>query len=140
MNRLTERNKHGVAVIRPDATSLLERNPVARLADYEDTGLTPEEIIVLKTEIPALKETDRIERETLRRFDCLDMEALAAKYTQVKAELDEAVSVILNMFERDENGVLCCFCSPHSCTGEEGVCIPTWNGHRRGHQKGGEIQ
>lgn len=51
MDRLTERDKHGVAVLREGRlTGTLQDNPVARLADYEDTGLTPEEVIELKKE------------------------------------------------------------------------------------------
>lgn len=48
MERLTERNKHGIAVMRLDlpwGTSMVDR-----LAAYEDTGLTPAEIATLKAE------------------------------------------------------------------------------------------
>lgn len=50
MDRLTERNKHGVAVMRFDLPVGLDRNPVARLADYEDTGFMPAEVVALKAE------------------------------------------------------------------------------------------
>lgn len=51
MERLTERDKNGVAVLRADRiTGTLQDNPVARLAAYEDTGITPAEIAALKAE------------------------------------------------------------------------------------------
>lgn len=51
MERLTERNKNGVAVLRTDRiTGTLHDNPVARLAAYEDTGMTPGGIVALKAE------------------------------------------------------------------------------------------
>lgn len=48
MDRLTNRDKHGIAMMRLDlpwGSSL-----VARLADYEDTDMTPEEIVTIKKE------------------------------------------------------------------------------------------
>ena len=47
MDRLTERNKHGVAVMRLDLPAGLDRSPVARLADYEDSGIPPEKVAVI---------------------------------------------------------------------------------------------
>ena len=57
MDRLTERDKHGVAVLRMDRiTGTLQDNPVARLAAYEDSGFTPEEVVALKVERDAAVE------------------------------------------------------------------------------------
>lgn len=50
MERLTERNKHGVAVMRLDVPTGMQGGLVATLAAYEDTGLTPEEVVALKNE------------------------------------------------------------------------------------------
>ena len=50
MYRLTERNNYGVAVMRLDIPAGAGSSLVARLADYEDTSLTPKEIIALKAE------------------------------------------------------------------------------------------
>lgn len=48
MERLTERNKHGVAVLRMDRiTGTLQDNPVARLAAYEDSGIDPDMVAVI---------------------------------------------------------------------------------------------
>ena len=44
MERLTERNKHGVAVMRLDVQPGMRGGPVAVLAEYEDSGLEPGEI------------------------------------------------------------------------------------------------
>lgn len=54
MDRLTTRDKHGVAVMRLDLPAGIDRSPVARLAAYEDTGLAPEEIAALKEERDAV--------------------------------------------------------------------------------------
>ena len=42
MERLTERKKNGVPVMRLDLPGDKDHNLVARLAAYEDTGLTPD--------------------------------------------------------------------------------------------------
>ena len=46
MERLTERKKNGVPVMRLDLPKGEEGNLVARLAAYEDTGLPPETVAV----------------------------------------------------------------------------------------------
>ncbi len=56
MERLTERNKHGVAVMRLDVPTGMQGGLVATLAAYEDTGLTPEEVVALKVERDAAVE------------------------------------------------------------------------------------
>lgn len=45
MDRLTARDKNGTAVMRLDLPKGMGNGPIARLADYEDTGLTPDEIM-----------------------------------------------------------------------------------------------
>ena len=47
MERLTTRDKNGVAVMRSDLPPGQGNNLVARLADYEDSGLTPEKAAVI---------------------------------------------------------------------------------------------
>ncbi len=47
MERLTERNKHGVAVVRQDLPRGPENNLVTRLAAYEDSGIDPKMVAVI---------------------------------------------------------------------------------------------
>ncbi len=47
MERLTERNKYGVAVMRLDLPQRPENNLIARLAAYEDSGIDPEMVAVI---------------------------------------------------------------------------------------------
>lgn len=47
MERLTERNKHGVAVVRQDLPRTPENNLVTRLAAYEDSGIDPDMVAVI---------------------------------------------------------------------------------------------
>ncbi len=72
MDRLTERNKHGVAEMRFDLPAGLDRNPVARLADYEDTGLMPAEVVALKAERDAaVKDIEEMLRLPRDHTDCI---------------------------------------------------------------------
>lgn len=51
-DRLTMRTKHGAVLwktVNPKDTSL--RKAIRKLADYEDTGLTPEEVSKIQTQL-----------------------------------------------------------------------------------------
>lgn len=80
MNRLTKMVCGVGYTVDPE----LAKHPqqiVDRLAAYEDTGVTPEEIA-------ALKEQDRLERDILINVGFLGVDDLAAAYMQVKTQLE----------------------------------------------------
>ena len=68
MERLTERDEDGAVTLKCDIYAGINKM-VLRLADYEDTGLTPEEVAALKAERDEAVR-DLKEYGTARGFTC----------------------------------------------------------------------
>lgn len=109
MNRLTERDEHGnAAVIDVDSADLMfglsgyqSRNvtdALDRLAAYEDTGLTPEEIAELQV-------THRTERCEAADYDCAEL----GRYRRAEAD---GQLIVLPCKVGDTVYVLGCPCEP----------------------------
>lgn len=71
MERLTERNKHGVAVMRLDVQTGMRGGPVAVLAEYEDSGLEPGEIAgIIRERDAAVKDMEALMSEVSSADAC----------------------------------------------------------------------
>lgn len=111
MNRLTDRNKEMPTPI--DEHSQYYARCVCRLAEYEDTGLTPEEVATMKAEYSDtfqahLNELLKIKDKQIAVLQalCEDMENTAKEYRAFKEFFDALYGHNLTVENWHLNGVL----------------------------------